>query len=316
MKRIKHDVIGRTYGKNNQLKVIGISAKKSDNGRELYNVHCSMCALDSELFGDGNFVTTKSRIVKNIIPCGCSSSPYYSEAQVMIMLNRALLRKNYELLGFNEKYKGLKTNIKVRCNKDGNTWNIAMNRILKSEEGCVECWKIHLSKRRTISDEDNISMFLSAGRIKDGTIFTNLHKQNNAGVALWRYKCGKCSYDEYVLNGVCSGIFECASMQLRTGHLSCRCSSSYRWSLEQREYQVKKSIKERNIDVSFVGFENYKTKKFKVKLLCHKHGEYSAIFNDFMNKKTQCMSCAKSGYNSKNDAVFYVTRTESLSVME
>ena len=58
------------FGKDNQLTVVGWSGKCSTN--IIYLLHCSECAKDTELFGEGYFKSLKSNLTKSQIPCGCA----------------------------------------------------------------------------------------------------------------------------------------------------------------------------------------------------------------------------------------------------
>lgn len=61
----------------------------------------------------------------------------------------------------------------------------------------------------------------------------------------WYYVCGDCSKDEYVLNNLCSGVFKMDITHLSAGRKSCRCGKTYKWTLPQRDYQMRSLCKER-----------------------------------------------------------------------
>lgn len=78
---------------------------------------------------------------------------------------------------------------------------------------------------------------------------------------------------------------------LRRGALSCRCSSCYRWTQEQREYRIKKICKEEGF--TFIGWgtkEGYKNALSKFEWLCARNHKCSTPVDSFLSG-TRCRDC-------------------------
>ena len=55
--------------------------------------------------------------------------------------------------------------------------------------------------------------------------------------------CSKCSYDQYVSQGVCTGTFNGSWSSLGRGRVPCRCGS-FRWSNPQLDKMVKLKVED------------------------------------------------------------------------
>ena len=125
------------------------------------------------------------------------------------------------------------------------------------------------------------------------------------------YSCPKCSNDEYVKEGVCSGVFRLHKTQISSNgiHLSCRCSERYSWEEKHRKYQITKIIKEENLKDEFIGFvDGYKNNTSKFIRKCKEHGEYTTAFANFKNRRDSCPKCYKSRFNPSKPAYVYLVR--------
>ncbi|AFA44761.1 hypothetical protein RaK2_00488 [Klebsiella phage vB_KleM_RaK2] len=153
----------------------------------------------------------------------------------------------------------------------------------------------------------HIDKFLNTGKFLPGTIFSRstTRQKNNKGVIsypYWNYKCPKCSHDEFVEHGLCSGVFEGECQKLKLGKRNCRCAPTYRWTQEQREYQIQKEIDERGLENYFIGWvdpEGYKNNGSKIIIGCinsdddgTQHKSYTIAINDFLHGHKGCAKCA------------------------
>ncbi|HDX8431756.1 TPA: hypothetical protein RQN22_001833 [Aeromonas dhakensis] len=86
------DFIGTKFDtpKGGVLTVISMM-KRIDN-RVYYKVHCSECAKDPELFGNGIFETCKHSLTRGSFPCGCSKRAKWSPEQKAIRAKRGIKR--------------------------------------------------------------------------------------------------------------------------------------------------------------------------------------------------------------------------------
>lgn len=278
--------LGRpTFGKDNQLTVIGWKGRV---GRiKYYIVKCSICVKDSELFGDGVFRITKGQL-KESSPCGCAKNTKWTEDQVKIRLKRKCKEKNYIFHGFVGNFLGQHTKICLSCEEDHYWESTSVNNFIKGK-GCPVCYYNNKSKDTQIIDN-----IFSKGLFKADTVFTRLESRDNSGNKMfWKYECPVCSNDEYVKAGVCSGIFYANQRNLLAGKLSCRCTTSFRWTKEQYEYRIKKKMLESKTTDKFVGFvDGFKNAKSKFTRFCKTHGDYETTLHGYLSGNSQCPQCA------------------------
>lgn len=293
--------IGEKFGVNKHLEVVGF-ASKSASGKTVCIVHCSICAKDSELFGDGNFKILHASLKRGHVPCGCAPTHKLTEQQYRVKLSRIFKERNYKLLSVGE-FKGSKTPIVIECLTDGHVWETSINPLMNDNGGCVKCCE----QARRKPDDEMIDSFMASGVFVEGTRFWRSERKSAEGkIGYWNYTCPICSNDEYVEVGLCSGVFETRSNSLQIGSRSCRCSHGYEWSKPQREYQINKSIKDRGVPYKFVGWVDETT--YRCKLSCGEHGEWEPNLGSFLSKESECPSCAQTGFDPSLPGSIYVLR--------
>ena len=62
------ELSNRYFGEYNQVSVLGYF---KDGPVNRYVIHCDECSKDIDLFGQGNFVTTKRTLLRGGLPCNC-----------------------------------------------------------------------------------------------------------------------------------------------------------------------------------------------------------------------------------------------------
>jgi len=288
-----------TFGKDNQLTVIGWKGRNLS--RKYYITKCAECSKDPELFGDGIFKSTKSDLIRGQTPCGCSKSYRKSSNQLMTLTKRKCSRLGTTLIGCDDIKLTMKSELNLKCLKHGEfTTNVFSFLTANKGSGCIGCKDDKTSSRSRRPDEEMIQSFFTSGKFKDGATFSRSdRKTSNNKKTYWNYTCPICSNDEYVHNGLCSGIFEASGYQLQKGYLSCRCSSEYRWTREQREYQIKKKMNELKTTDKFIGWSTeYKNCNSKFIRECTEHGKYNTSLIAFLyDNCCGCPQCA--GYSQK-----------------
>ena len=148
-------------------------------------------------------------------------------------------------------------------------------------------------------DEKHIEDFLSTGKFKEGTLFYRDKKPS-----YWCYECPICSRDDYVLQGLCSGVFRGFSGNLKKGKLSCRCSVKYNWTKEQQEYRCRLLIESKR--GLWIGWESSSYDSHsKVVFSCEEHGVQTST----PNKLTQGRYCPKCA-SQDSQTYFYVVSVE------
>lgn len=105
-------------------------------------------------------------------------------------------------------------------------------------------------------------------------------------------KCPICSNDEYVKEGLCSGVFKVTPSNLKRGSIPCRCSSRFNWTPDQSEYRVKRDLDARGF--SFVRWlDNDKSPMYRgVVANCPRHGYFETTLCRVVNQGQFCPSCA------------------------
>ena len=314
------DFIGRRFGKYGQVEVVGwegdrslIPSPRSLNGYKLYTVKCHICAKDSEMFGEGIFKSSKGNLNSGSLPCGCGKKHNWSNQQYIVMVKRQCAKKNYTFVGLNTKdyASGRRMCVEAICGECGNHWETTNVESFIAGTGCPQCGYAAVSKSKIKPDNIMIDSFLKSGKFVVGTKFWRSPEQPSS---YWEYSCPICSTDEYVQNGLCSGIFKASSGHLQQGKMSCRCNKQYDWTDEQREYQIKKALTAEQRGYSFVGWpEPHKNKDSKVTLNCAKHGNWDASIHSILNSGTRCSACGKKGFNISNDGYVYVLQVEGVA---
>jgi predicted nucleic-acid-binding Zn-ribbon protein len=282
-----------TFGKDNQLTVIGWKGKESSGNKVLF-LKCSECSKDQEMFGKDHFTTTASRLRKGSIPCNCSSHYMNMDAhQYSVKITRECKIRNLVFHGFIGDFLGVKTRVKLECPKHG-IWETSNIDKFTAGRGCPKCRSDNLAKRSRKPDELLISNFMATGKFKEGTKFWRSSKLNTQGTkAYWFSSCPICSNDEYVQAGLCSGVFETPIADLSRGVVPCRCSPSYYWTKEQYEHRIKKRMQESKTTDEFIGFiDGFKNAKSKFTRFCKTHGNYETTVHGYLDRNSECPQCA------------------------
>lgn len=299
------DFIGRRFGKNNQVTVVTKGVVSGE-----YIVQCSECAKDPELFGDGTFRVRKFDLINRSTGCGCAKRVVWTERQQRVRIARVCIDKNIEFISFVGEYKGVQSRLNIRCLVDGNTWEVSVSNFISGGIGCPKCAAKAVGTRSTKQDSIMIDSFKATGAFIDGTTFWRSARRGTNGLGgYWKYTCPVCSNDEYVRAGVCSGVFEAKFCSLQRGAHACRCTKLYRWTKQQREYQVNKIIRDEGLNYRFIGFvSSSSTNRSRIKILCEDHGEeFTPTIASFVGG-TRCPSCAATGYDPNKAGTLYILK--------
>lgn len=281
------------FGKDNQVTVIGWKGRS--NSTKYYIVKCSRCAKDPELYGNGVFRIPFGSLNKGSYPCGCSKSPTYSEYQYKILIERKCKEKGYIFHGFSEDFKRQETKLKLECPKHGMWYSTNAKCFIHRKAGCPQCGRDSTISASYKEDTAHYEDFMSTGKFKEGTKFWRSERKSIKGAqAYWNYTCPICSNDEYVQNGLCSGVFESHVGHLFNGGVSCRCIHNYRWTKDQTEYRIKKKMQESKTANEFIGFiGEYKNQQAFFTRECKIHGYYNTRVDFYMHKGGSCPSCSR-----------------------
>lgn len=276
--------------KGGVLTVVGWKGRKGSH--KSYVLKCSLCAEDTELFGDGVFIASKGSLSNGCSPCGCTTGRL-SERQYKVRVEREANERGYMFTGWAETFSGFKTKCLLVCPTHG-MWSSSTAVNFLRGSGCPQCGnKKGNQKNDTLHTEE----FMKSGAFLPGTKFWRAVQ----GTLYWSYTCPRCSHDEYVKAGLCCGIFTGQVSNFKNGHPACRCSPFFRWTKEQREYQVKKEMKRRHekgvSSLLFVGWatrESHFNGSSRFNFLCPEHGEQSKSLDSFFLQGSDCPQCAGS----------------------
>lgn len=273
---------------------------KNRKGR--YILECDICSKDEEIFPYGSIDTSIDSVNMERCVCGCNPKYKYKEYQNTIRIIRRCRDLGYEFKGYAGAYSGVNTKIILHNPSTGNTWSTSSIQTFLLVG--VKDPFVHYEKVReifTLPDSMYKERFLSTGSYLQGTEFFRVSSKD------WNYTCPVCSEDEYVIGGLCSGVFKSATIHLSEGKLSCRCSKTFRWSQDQREYQIKK-LMEGN-DWKFIGWVdgNYKNKNSKFNWVCQ-NGHVNTTSADNFLKRISCRGCSSNGYNKESDGLIHIVR--------
>lgn len=176
-------------------------------------------------------------------------------------------------------------------------------------KGCSSCFKEKIQSVCKKDDSHFINLFFKSGKFIEGTIFSknNTKTDKYGNFVYWDYYCPVCSNDEYVKNGLCSGVFTGTSSNLKSGCSACRCNGSVaKWTPEQRTYQIKQVVKEK--EGTFLGWINgYKDSNSRFNWLCKE--------NHLCNSKCEwafydlrSSTCSPYGFSKDLPASFYIVK--------
>ncbi|UYL05383.1 hypothetical protein DIDNDMLP_00398 [Klebsiella phage KP13-7] len=278
---------------NNCIGIVRLRKKSNKWPIKQYVMKCQKCSIDEQLFGYAIYITDRKSIKNNQVGCGCTKYTKWSKYQYIIRIQRQSIIDKILFIGFNGDFCGKNTKLNLYCNiRLHGKWNYTtVNNFLSQKEqsyGCPVCKK----ESQTIADDIHIEKFFSTGKYKDGTVFCRTHQKEH--IWIWKYKCPICSYDEYVQNGVCTGIFEIPHSDLLKGKYRCRCSL-VKWTQEQREYQINRELSKRLSKHKFIKWKDdfgYKNPYSKFIYYCEINEEYNEIsINEFIDVGCGCSSC-------------------------
>lgn len=291
----QRDFIGSTFKtpKGGVLTVVGVSRDKVGT-QPKFICECSVCSLDKELWEYGSITTTKPRLLNYNIPCGCSKSPVWKESQYYVRVKRRCKELGYTFHGFVGDFKGNKTKIDMENPNTNNRWdscsvNSFMKGTLDPKEG-IE----NKSCSSREPDTYHVSQFMASGKFTNENIFlrNQSRKSKDGRYAYWDLYCPLCSNDEYVINGLCTGVFTSIGSDLKRGIIPCRCSKSYRWNQDQIEYKIKDICKEEGNTFRGWYTENgYINKTSRFKWECSRGHACVTMVDNFLNGGVRCSEC-------------------------
>lgn len=269
------------------------SVYKGKGGVAHFGLECSICSKDEELYPEGSIRSVKKSLLKGQAPCGCSFNPKWKEWQNNIRVERICKVKGYVFFGWFKDYKGIHTYLDLYNPRTGNRWKTTtINNLVLGHGDPVEGVIIKRDKR-FLPDSYHISEFTKAGFSEEYKFWRSDKIDSEGRKRYWFYTCPVCSIDDYVKNGVCSGVFETNEYNLKKGFYACRCGRSFHYTKDQSELRLKMVCSEENlIYEGWVG--NYTGVDSKFTWYCHHGHKNTTSVSNFING-CRCRKCKDIG---------------------
>lgn len=289
------EFIGATFPtpRGGVLTVVGVDEIKSGSNAR-FILECSICSQDEELFTE-RFLSVRGSLVKGYVPCGCAKSPKRSESQWIIKIKRECENRGYIFKGWVETFKDQNTKLKLYNPSTENEWcTTSIHNFLNNGSGGPVERREKISQGKILADSVHIEAFMKIGVFLKGTTFTrNKERVDSRGCRFyWDVTCPKCSNDVYVQNKLCTGVFTSRAGGLKLGYQICRCSDRFRWTKEQREFQIKNILADEGLTwEGWVDSTKVKNNTSKFKWVCKKGHSCNTSVNSFLNSKARCKTC-------------------------
>lgn len=173
-----------TFGKDNQLTVIGWSGWRSKN--KLYILFCDICKEDHELFGEGYFSSVKNSLVNiKALPCGCAVYPKWTKQQYELICTRKAKEISCDFVEFTGDWLGAYTKAEFYCIVHGKWESTISNFTNYPRLGCPRCHIRAIDKQKQayinwVVNQDNFVIAVKFGI--SGNIRKRLKQQNSKSI--------------------------------------------------------------------------------------------------------------------------------------
>lgn len=251
---IENELTGYRVGEN--ITILGWTRMKGS--LRFYAFHCSECAKDTELYGDGVFESTKTSLIdKGYTPCGCGGSYRPSKWQYEVKIKRKAAELGVEFLGWVDGFKTGASKIQMTC--DRGDWTPRANFFVQ---------KGHIAFNRGLSrmdDELIIAKFFATGAFHEDTKFSRARLYDKW---YWRVECPVCkevghSQPQHLQRG--SRCCKCGNYKQRFSYLTLVVDNGLPIALKfgitrTSEMRIKYQARETPYDLESLGMWEYPTK--------------------------------------------------------
>tara|TARA_R110002012_G_scaffold49804_2_gene128740 strand:+ start:7044 stop:8231 length:1188 start_codon:yes stop_codon:yes gene_type:complete len=242
-------------------------------------VSCSICSKDTEMFPD-LFKVSSCSLSKGVPSCGCNNHTRLNKRQQTLRAARLASKRGYILEGFVTDNWTTKGKLKLYNPSNGNRWETACIGSLLSGEGCPIEGRSTTGNKNTRPLVDVEQQVRAAGTLQD---HHRLKEVNNKSCLLI---CEKCAVDEYSKGGVCNGVFLTKKSYLKEGWLPCRCSSSPKYTMEQKEFKAKSLIESEEGEFISLGAD-----RVTLSYICKEGHHCKPHYNSYVNDNDRCRTC-------------------------
>lgn len=165
------------------LTIVGV--RDVINGIKVYDVVCSICSKDKELF-PYYFKSTKVNFYKSC-PCGCSKYPRLSESQAIVKIKRICEYKDYMFDCFISGYKTNRSKFKYVCPFHGYQ-TVSYDSFVNRGTGCSSCFG---NKKKNTNEATQILIDLCNQSGYEFVGFVDEHKNSYSD---FKYICPEHGY--------------------------------------------------------------------------------------------------------------------------
>lgn len=272
--------IGKTYitKRCNTLTIESLSSLGASNKSKVYNIHCSVCSKDKELFPQP-FTSTVERLNLGKVPCACSGNYGYNDDQKILRLARALEGSNYTLLSLGKK------SFNYDC-ADCGVRNKSMRYItVLNNGGKLNC---KCFKGYNYSNLEERLLDLNKILIENGMDnLTAVDYDKKTGE--YSFTCDRCSVDQELWGNV---VLVSTKNQILEKYFPCGCKEVPVYSEDQYKILISRRCEEDGFVFNgFVG--DYLKAQTLLSITCKNgHTRNTTKITQFLNKNVnRCMDC-------------------------
>lgn len=314
------DNIGKLYGSQEQLEIVGYNPITKYGQREYY-LKCAICDLDNELFGNQLFTSNLKSLNVGSLPCGCGELKNRTPQQLELLVRRQCQKVGLNYLG-KRVNKDLTTQSKIilECDMDKHTWeSCTVSDLLNGKASCRIC-RLHakVTARKSLKREKRISHLQAIKeqklKIKISRLLCNLPENSKLtfshqikGENMFIHDCPVCELDAFSKAGISDCKFIVSESQIKLHGSNCRCCKRYRFNTAEREFQVLTRIREEKLRYKFLGWQDrHVNAHSKILLNCPDHGNFKIKVHSFLRNRQGCRYCSTRGFDSTAPATLYV----------
>lgn len=127
------DHVGLTIGTCTVLEY----TRRPNGGNKSYNVFCSTCATDPELFGDAIFESSIGNFMVGKVCCGCNPVRKWTDHEYKVLVSRAFKGHPFSLKGIIRVNKKATQGV-FTCELHGD-WQNSLNNVINGSQKCPAC---------------------------------------------------------------------------------------------------------------------------------------------------------------------------------
>ena len=274
----KKTVVGKTI--KHRDGVVTIKDFKGSNGLvNEFVAECSVCSLDTELWPYGSLIYDMVNIKRGDLVCGCNRSVRWKSWQIELQVSRMLLGGNLTFSGFvGDTYRGKNTKIILRSEGEDD-WEITLSNLRKQttpifSKGYKESLKV----------KNNIKYLEKSLLLPDHYKYSYDKTKKKYCVS-----CSMCDSDPK-FKSLGDKLYLSRLDSLKDGRKPCRCSSTYKFSNEERLLQIEEQINQRGL--TKVRIPKELNSRARIVWVCERGHIQDSKLNDFV-RGCGCFECNK-----------------------